>query len=57
MKMKEKDCTKKTVERKTVCVTVRLSPSEKAWLSEKRLSPTRIFVTAMKELGYKGDGK
>lgn len=53
--MRSQDCVRTRKERRTTCITVRLTPSEKAWLFSKELSPTRIFIAAMKELGYKGD--
>jgi hypothetical protein len=53
--MRSQDCVKRNTERKTSGVMIRLTPSSKAWLASKGLSPARIFKAAMKELGYKGD--
>ena len=38
--------------RRTVHLTIRVTPDIKHWLIEKELSPTAIFHEALKELGY-----
>ena len=38
--------------RKTVLVTIRVTPAMSKWLKEKEYSPTGIFYEAVKELGY-----
>ena len=39
--------------RRTVHLTVRVTPHIKKWLIESRYSPTAIFHEAIKDLGYK----
>tara|TARA_Y100000310_G_scaffold294235_1_gene324555 strand:- start:150 stop:317 length:168 start_codon:yes stop_codon:yes gene_type:complete len=39
--------------KKTVHLTVRVSPHIKKWLKKKGFSATKIFHEAIKELGYK----
>jgi len=39
--------------RRTVHLTVRVSPDIKNWLRENEYSPTAIFYEAIRELGYK----
>ncbi|MDP7197921.1 MAG: hypothetical protein QF864_17275 [SAR202 cluster bacterium] len=39
--------------RRTVHLTVRISPDIKRWLRKNEYSPTSIFYEAIKELGYK----
>lgn len=39
--------------RRTVHLTLRVTPHIKKWLIENRYSPTAIFHEAIKELGYK----
>ena len=38
--------------RRTVHLTVRVSPDIKNWLRNNRYSPTAIFYEAIRELGY-----
>ncbi len=40
--------------RRTVHITVRVSPDVMNWLRQKRFSPSAIFNEAIKELGYRG---
>ena len=39
--------------RRSVHLTIRVSPDIKYWLREKGYSPTAIFYEAIKDLGYK----
>ena len=39
--------------RRTIHITVRVSPDVMRWLKEKRFSSTKIFHEAIRELGYK----
>jgi hypothetical protein len=39
--------------RRSVHLTIRVSPDIKNWLREKEYSPTAIFFEAIRELGYK----
>ena len=39
--------------RRTVHLTIRVSPDIKNWLRENEYSTTAIFYEAIKELGYK----
>lgn len=39
--------------RRTVHLTIRVTPDIKHWLRENEYSPTAIFFEAIKELGYK----
>jgi len=38
--------------RRSVHLTIRVSPDIKNWLREKEFSPTAIFYEAIKDLGY-----
>ena len=39
--------------RRTVHLTIRVSPDIKIWMKQNNFSPTAIFYEAIKELGYK----
>ena len=39
--------------RRTVHLTIRVSPDIKDWVRENEYSPTAIFYEAIRELGYK----
>ncbi|MBW2966836.1 hypothetical protein KY342_07065 [Candidatus Woesearchaeota archaeon] len=39
--------------RRSIHLTVRVSPDIKNWLKRNRFSATKIFYEAIKELGYK----
>ena len=39
--------------RRTIHLTIRVSPEIRHWLREKRFSATKIFYEAIKELGYR----
>lgn len=39
--------------KKTVLITIRITPKMSKWLKEKDYSPTGLFYEAVKELGYK----
>jgi hypothetical protein len=39
--------------RRTVHLTIRVSPDIKTWLKKNEFSPTAIFYEAIKDLGYK----
>ena len=39
--------------KKSVLLTIRVTPKLSKWLKEKEYSPTGIFYEALKELGYK----
>lgn len=39
--------------KRSVHLTIRVSPDIKNWLREKEYSPTAIFYEAMRELGYR----
>lgn len=43
--------------RRSIHLTVRVSPNIKSWLVRNRYSPTSIFHEAIKELGYKKECK
>lgn len=38
--------------KKSVLVTIRITPKLSKWLKEKDFSPTGIFYEAVKDLGY-----
>ena len=38
--------------KKSVLITIRITPKMSKWLKEKDYSPTGIFYETMKELGY-----
>ena len=38
--------------RKSVLITIRITPKMSKWLKAKDFSPTGIFYEAVKELGY-----
>ena len=44
-------------ERRTVVLSVRVTPKILAWLKENKISITKICNAAIKELGYKEDKK
>ena len=44
-------------QKKSVHVTIRITPKMSKWLKEKGYSPTGIFNEAVKDLGYKEEGK
>ena len=39
-------------EKKTMTISIRIKPQLSKWLNKEKLSPTAIFETACKELGY-----
>ncbi len=39
--------------RRTIAISIRITPDIRRWLAEKQISPTRVFFEAIKELGYK----
>ncbi len=41
------------IHRRSVHLTIRVSPDTKNWLRENEYSPTSIFYEAIRELGYK----
>lgn len=42
--------------KKTIAVSVRITPRLSKWIKDNNYSPTGIFVEACKELGYKEEG-
>ena len=48
---------RKNNHRKSVLLTIRVTPKLSKWLKEKDYSPTGIFYEALKELGYKEEEK
>lgn len=55
-KMKKQDCMKREKKlRKTVYLSVRVTPELSKWMKKEKLSPTGIFDAAVKELGYNGN--
>ena len=44
---------KPPLHRRTVHLTIRVTPDIKSWLRENEYSTTRIFYEAIRELGYK----
>lgn len=40
-------------EKRSIVLSVRGTPNILAWLKENKISPTKIFNCALKELGYK----
>lgn len=47
---KEKEINK---ERREIQIPIRATKSESKWMKEKKISPTKLFRTALKEVGYK----
>lgn len=43
--------------RRTVMITIRVTPEISRWLKLKNYSPTALFYEAIKELGFKEGGK
>jgi hypothetical protein len=41
--------------RKSVLITIRITPKMSKWLKEKDFSPTGIFYEALKDLGYENE--
>ena len=41
------------IHRRSVCLTIIVSPDIKDWLRQNKFSPTAIFYEAINELGYK----
>ena len=39
-------------ERKSILLTIRITPRISQWLREKNYSPTGLFYEAIRELGY-----
>ena len=52
--MDKEKCKLKTEpeEKKTIPISIRISPRMSKWLKEKKYSPTGIFFEATKELGF-----
>ena len=48
----DKDTVKKTVEKKEM-INIRISTDLKTWIETEKLSPTKIFEEAVKQLGFK----
>ena len=51
--MKLEDCKKKGKAKKHFVITVRITKHMKQWITKNELSPTNIFNTALKDIGYK----
>ena len=43
--------------RKTVLITIRVTPEISDWLKNKDYSPTGIFYEAIKQLGFRNNNK
>lgn len=54
MVINEKKIMKRT-QRKTIPISIKITPKLSAWLKEKKYSPTGILLEGCKEMGYEGD--
>ena len=52
MDIKESQSTPKE-HRRTESIHIRVTPHITAWFTKNKVSPTKIFFAAIKELGYK----
>ena len=51
--MEKENIIKKNTERKSVALTIRITPKLSKWMHENKYSPTAILTEATKDLGFK----